>query len=92
MVEIGTPKRLIVLPNPFPNGESYEQTTQRMGNFLADLLRDYEGKRVMVIGHRATQYGLEHWVKGVTVKEAVTALWKWQPGWTYELKELPNVN
>lgn len=46
----------------------------------------------MVIGHRATQYGLEHWVKGVTVKEAVTALWKWQPGWTYELKELPNVN
>ncbi len=33
-------------------------------------------------------YGLEHWIKGVSVSEAVTAPWKWQPGWTYLLKEI----
>lgn len=69
---------------PFPNGESYEQTSERMKNFLEDLLERYDGKRVMIIGHRATQYGLEHWIKGVSLREAVTAPWKWQPGWVYE--------
>lgn len=75
------------ITEPFPNGESYEDTTHRIGEFLTALLRDYDDKRVMVIGHRATQYGLEHWIKNVSVADAVTTPWKWQPGWTYELKE-----
>lgn len=37
----------------------------------------------MIIGHKATQYGLEHWLKGVSIKDAITASWKWQPGWNY---------
>jgi broad specificity phosphatase PhoE len=82
------PEKVNRITVPFPNGESYEQTAQRMGGFLADLLRDYEGKRVMIIGHRATQYGLERWISGLTIKEAVTAPWKWQAGWHYELEEL----
>ncbi len=68
---------------PFPNGESYEQASQRIKEFLGDLKKNYDGKKVMVIGHRATQYGLEHWIKGVAIKDAVTALWQWQPGWLY---------
>ncbi len=71
---------------PFPNGESYEQTAERMKSFLQDLLKDYDGKRVMIIGHRATQYGLEHWIKGLPLEEVIPALWKWQPGWTYILE------
>ena len=69
---------------PFPNGESYEDCVKRMKSFLDDLRRDYDGQRVMIIGHRATQYGLEHWINGVPIAEAVTAPWKWQPGWEYE--------
>jgi broad specificity phosphatase PhoE len=71
---------------PFPGGESYEDTAKRMEAFLQDLLRDHDSQRVMIIGHRATQYGLEHWIKDVPLTDAVTAPWKWQPGWTYELK------
>lgn len=71
---------------PFPNGESYEQCADRMKSFLDDLKNNYDGKRVMIIGHRATQYGLEHVINGIGVKEIVTAPWKWQPGWEYELK------
>lgn len=73
---------------PFPNGESYEQTAERMKDFLKDLLKNYNGKKVMIIGHRATQYGLEHWIKSVPLKDAVIAPWKWQSGWTYALNEL----
>lgn len=79
------PKRISV---PFPNGESYEQTSVRMKSFLQDLLKNYEGKKVMIIGHRATQYGLEHWIKGVSLLEAVTAPWQWQPGWEYQLEKI----
>lgn len=80
------PAKPLHITEPFPNGESYEQTAIRMKNFLDDLLKNYDGKRVMIIGHRATQYGLEHWIKGVSVKEAIIAPWKWQPGWIYYLK------
>lgn len=70
---------------PFPNSESYTETTARIKNFLEDLLRNYDGKRVIIIGHRATQYGLENLIKGIPLKQVIPAPWKWQPGWTYEL-------
>ncbi|MFA7170133.1 MAG: histidine phosphatase family protein [Candidatus Paceibacterota bacterium] len=73
---------------PFPNGESYEMSAARMRDFLEDLLRDYEGKKVMIIGHRATQYGLEYWIKKIGLEESVIATWKWQPGWTYILEKI----
>lgn len=69
---------------PFPNGESYDECAARMKSFLDDLKKNYDGARVMVVGHRATQYGLEHWINNVPLEVAVTAPWRWQPGWTYE--------
>ncbi len=56
MVDAEKPKRL---HEPFPNGESYDETYVRMKSFLDDLRRDYAGKpsggpagpRVMVIGN-----------------------------------------
>jgi broad specificity phosphatase PhoE len=73
------------LTKPFPEGESYDDTSRRMKSFLDDLLKNYDGKIVMIVGHRATQYGLEQWVKGMSLRDAVLAPWAWQPGWTYEL-------
>lgn len=70
---------------PFPDGESYEDTARRMRDFLRELVVRGE-QAVLVIGHRATQYGLEHWISGVSLEAAVTAPWRWQPGWTYELE------
>ncbi|MFH0890515.1 MAG: histidine phosphatase family protein [Candidatus Liptonbacteria bacterium] len=71
---------------PFPGGESYEQTSLRIKSFLDHLAENYEGKTVMIIGHRATQCGLEYWIKEVDLYKAVTTPWKWQPGWTYLLR------
>lgn len=78
------------ITTPFPGGESYEQAAERMKSFLEDLLKNYDGKKVMLIGHRATQYGLEHWLRGVPLKQAITAPWQWQPGWTYHFKQIQN--
>lgn len=73
---------------PFPGGESYEDTSCRMKSFLQDLLTDYDGKTVMIVGHRATHYGLDEWIKGMSLHDAVLAPWQWQAGWEYELRSL----
>ena len=76
------------ITKPFPGGESYTQTTARMKSFLDDLLKNYDGKRVMVIGHRATQYGLDNLINGVSLEQLTSAHFKWQPGWKYSLENL----
>lgn len=68
----------------FPNGESYTQCMNRMKEFLGWLKKNFDGKTVMIIGHRATQYGLEHHINGKTIEICVTEPWSWQPGWTYK--------
>jgi alpha-ribazole phosphatase/probable phosphoglycerate mutase len=73
---------------PFPDGESYLQTNERMKSFLEDLLKNNDGKKVMIIGHRATQYGLEYWINKVPLEKQVSTPWKWQPGWTYYLEKI----
>src|SRR5258708_32332236 len=70
---------------PFPNGESYKQGLKRMKEFLDELSKKYNGKRVLIVGHRVTQYGLEHWIKGKTLEELLTTKFIWQPGWSYRL-------
>lgn len=79
------PNRISV---PFPNGESYNQAEERMHSFLKELVDKYDGKRIMIIGHRATQYGLEHLIKGLPLEEVIPAKWKWQPGWEYNLNSV----
>lgn len=74
------------IEEPFPTGESYEQTAERMKEFLKDLIMRYEGKRIMIVGHRATQYGLEHCISKIPLKNVIPAPWKWQPGWRYHLE------
>jgi broad specificity phosphatase PhoE len=73
------------ITEPFPNGESYMQTTVRMKSFLDDLKKNYDSKKVMIIGHRATQYGIENYVNKVPLEQLTTQKFKWQPGWKYEL-------
>jgi len=68
---------------PFPGGESYQHAADRVKKFLLTLTGNYYGKTILVIGHRATQYALEHWINGLPLMEVVTARWSWQPGWIY---------
>jgi broad specificity phosphatase PhoE len=84
--EIIDEQKLKRINDPFPNGESYMQTSARMRDFLDDLLQNYNGKKIMIIGHRATQYGLDNLINGDSLETLVSTKFKWQPGWEYTLK------
>lgn len=83
--EVVGPQKPKRIHEPFPGGESYEQTTERMRSFLEEIKRRCNNRRIMIIGHRATQYALENLIKGIPLEEVIPAPWKWQPGWKYEL-------
>lgn len=74
------------ITEPFPGGESYEDCMRRMKSFLDDLKQKFDGQTVVIIGHRATQYGLEHHILGKSIEQCVTEPWTYQPGWKYELE------
>lgn len=75
------------IDRPFPNGESYMDTLERMGEFILDLCESgYEN--VVIIGHRATQYGLQVHIDGERIQDVLTAPWSWQPGWKYKIGNL----
>ncbi len=82
-------RRLLHLVDPFPNGESYQQVVDRVAGWLSQAMGQFDAGTVLMIGHRATFYALEHLLKRVTLHEAVTSPWIWQPGWTYHLRSSP---
>lgn len=69
---------------PYPGGESWRQAVARVGWFLRDLPR-WDGQRVLVIGHVATRWGLDHWLNGTPLEELADADFAWQEGWEYQL-------
>lgn len=77
--------RLNYLDQPYPGGESWRQALARVGRFLGDLPPRWSGQRLLVIGHVATRWGLDHLVKGVPLEELATADFAWQEGWEYRL-------
>ena len=76
------------IDTPFPGGESLRQVAARVDAWLRDVRRAHarDGETVLVIGHRAPFYALEHLLRGVPLHDAVVAPWTWQPGWRYELR------
>jgi hypothetical protein len=54
-----------------------------------EAVRDYEGKTVVVIGHRATKYGLSYWSGSASLEEIVRAPWEWRdiPIWRFQFDE-----
>ena len=71
------------LETPYPGGESWRQAVTRVGGFLADLPSRWDGSRVLVIGHVATRFGLDHFCNGVPLEQLVHEDFEWQPGWEF---------
>jgi alpha-ribazole phosphatase/probable phosphoglycerate mutase len=55
-----------------------------VGRFLGDLPLRWDGQRVLVIGHVATRWGLDHLIRGVPLGELAGQDFAWQPGWEYQ--------
>ncbi|HLZ31161.1 MAG TPA: histidine phosphatase family protein [Chloroflexota bacterium] len=78
-------ERLARVDVPFPDGESYRQVVERVRTFLDDLARDCDAQQVLVIGHAATHFALQHLLEGAALEAVVEAPDAWQPGWNYQL-------
>jgi broad specificity phosphatase PhoE len=69
----------------YPGGESWRRATDRVGRFLGDLPSRWNGQRVLVIGHIATRWGLEHAINGIPLEELADENFTWQAGWEFQL-------
>jgi broad specificity phosphatase PhoE len=73
---------------PMPNGESYEDVKARISDFLDYVRREYTGKHIAIVAHKAPQLALDVLLKGMTWDEAFANDWRkqkaWKPGWEYE--------
>jgi 2,3-bisphosphoglycerate-dependent phosphoglycerate mutase len=70
---------------PYPGGESWRQATARVSRFLADLPLRWSARRVLVIGHVATRWGLDHYINGMPLEALAIEDFMWQEGWEYRL-------
>ena len=73
------------LNRPYPGGESWRQAIARVGGFLGDLPLRWDGQRVLVIGHVATRWGLDHFLRGMAMEDLIEQDFAWQEGWEYQI-------
>ena len=72
---------------PFPKGESYMDVVVRTHDFLADLLCEHDGARILLIAHSANRWAIEHLLHGKPLAEVIEEPFVWQDGWEYQLDE-----
>ncbi len=77
--------RLSHLDVRYPGGEGYVDVVLRVASFLRDLVPRWDGARVLVIGHSATRYALDHLLTGVDLSTTIADPGPWRAAWAYEL-------
>ena len=78
-------ERVLRLETPFPGGESWREAVDRIAGFLRELAESHDGRRVLVIGHVATRWALDHVATGVPLATLAEAPFAWREGWEYTL-------
>jgi broad specificity phosphatase PhoE len=73
------------IDEPYPDGESYRQVVDRVKDFLGDLAMRFDGGRIIVIGHSATRWALDHLLDGAPLEDLVDMPFDWKEGWHYLL-------
>ncbi|KKP97268.1 MAG: Phosphoglycerate mutase [Candidatus Moranbacteria bacterium GW2011_GWD2_36_12] len=88
--EIVEPMQEENITKSFPAGESYEDVKARIADFLEDLKKNYDGKSIAIVAHKAPQLALDVLVSGKTWEQAFAEDWRktksWQPGWEYVIE------
>jgi broad specificity phosphatase PhoE len=82
--EVVSKMMLGCIKKPFKNGESYEEAMNRLHEFYNGLKKEFKDGTILVVGHRATQYGLDT-MTGKTIEECLSVPFQWQPYWEYNI-------
>ncbi|HET7857454.1 MAG TPA: histidine phosphatase family protein [Gaiellaceae bacterium] len=78
-------QRMRRIDEPFRGGESYRQAVERVRTFLADLPAELDGQRIVVIGHAATRWALQHLLGRRELADLLSEPFAWQEGWEFSL-------
>ena len=73
------------LDDPYPGGESWRHAVERVGRCLDDLPTRWDGGLVVIVGHVATKWALDHRVHGTPLDELIAVPFDWREGWRYSL-------
>lgn len=73
------------IDTPWPGGQSYLEVVAETAGFLADVLKQWQGKTVLLIGHSANRWALQHLLDGAPLEDLVDAPFDWRPGWEFSL-------
>ncbi|MDQ1598890.1 MAG: hypothetical protein QOD68_364 [Actinomycetota bacterium] len=84
-VEVVHAQRRARVDTPFPGGQSYREVADGVAELLAELRRDHGGERVLLVGHAATRYALDHLLTGRPLESAAAAPFGWREGWEHVL-------
>ena len=88
--DIVEPVQETSIVTPMPNGESYEMVKVRVESFLQHLKKNFDGKHVAIVAHKAPQLAFEVLLNHKTWEEAFATDWRktkaWKPGWEYFLE------
>ncbi len=84
-VETIAAERRTRIDEPFPAGQSYRDVVEQTRSFLADVRRDHDGERIVVVAHSANRWALQHLLEGTPLEELVDAPFAWQEGWLFRL-------
>lgn len=76
-------ERPLRVDEPFPGGESYRDAVARVGALLDELLVERAGQRILLIGHTATRWALDHLLAGEPLERLVVEPFAWREGWEY---------
>ncbi len=76
------------IDEPFPNGESYKDVEERLREFLVEISKKCDEKKIALVAHQAPQLALEVICNEKSWEDAIAEDWRkvgrWQPGWEYE--------
>ena len=67
-------------------GESWREAIARVTRCIDDLRRDWNGSKLLVIGHTSTCWAFEQVATGSPVEELFAAPFEWQPGWDHVIR------
>lgn len=70
---------------PYPGGQSCLDVVAQARYLLAEVARDWDGQRILLIAHSANRWALDHLLRGIPLEELLCALFSWQEGWYYTL-------
>jgi len=70
---------------PWPEGESYLDVVSRTRELLADIAREHDGERVLLVAHSANRWALQYLLDGRDLAELLAGDFDWQPGWEFTL-------